>query len=659
MEIIIKRHPVYSILNLTFDILLLIFSIIFASIVKYGAVQFNQVFVNFVPLYLFAWLITTIITKRYKQRLNYDCDARLKYITIFSLYMIGILSLLLYGFKWFQLSRLVVWGSVSWYLFFQVLIISLPYLLYAKVRKLSDSAFSVPFFIIGFILIISVFWSFNFFNGNYLNHDKYLTPVIAIVVLWILLSLTLQKFIFNNPTRYLRTIWPFIKTDLILVAGISFFTYTLQLHSFPRKALIIPFLGFSVLELGAVSIYYLYKKPKETDETETEILDVPLVEVAGLENYKSKFEIEISEKYHLPENNTSTSERISQKLKNIYLVNKAEVYDFISNAIELDNLKYLSSEIINSANPYNFEILPDKSFNFILNLHVINDFRRLNSYLIKINEKLVQDGIFVSRFESLENRKELFRIKYPYYVASTAISIDFIWKRLFPKLPVLKKIYFAISKGEDRILSKAEALGRLHYCGFKILALKEIEHFNYFIAQKVQKPVTDRVPSYGPLFKMRRTGKNGKPILVYKFRTMYPYSEYLQSFITNFNGYAKNGKIQNDFRVANWGKVLRKYWLDEIPQVINVLKGEMNIVGIRPLSDQFLKEYPEEFLKLREKYKPGCIPPYVALRMQEVQKYIESEKIYLNEKSKRPIFTDIKYFFWAIYNILTNKIRSA
>jgi lipopolysaccharide/colanic/teichoic acid biosynthesis glycosyltransferase len=158
---------------------------------------------------------------------------------------------------------------------------------------------------------------------------------------------------------------------------------------------------------------------------------------------------------------------------------------------------------------------------------------------------------------------------------------------------------------------------------------------------------------------MRRVGKNGHPIYVYKFRTMHPYSEYLQSYVTELNGYGENGKIMNDFRATIWGKFLRRYWLDELPQLLNVLKGEMKLVGIRPVSERFLNEYPDDLKQLRLKQKPGCVPPYVALKKQKVEEYIETERTYLAEKAKHPWRTDIKYFFWAIYNIVTNKIRSA
>jgi lipopolysaccharide/colanic/teichoic acid biosynthesis glycosyltransferase len=213
--------------------------------------------------------------------------------------------------------------------------------------------------------------------------------------------------------------------------------------------------------------------------------------------------------------------------------------------------------------------------------------------------------------------------------------------------------------GVNRVLSKAEVLGRLVSCGFSIVDYKEYNDLLYFIVKKVKVPKQNYQPSYGPLFKMRRVGKNGKIIYVYKFRTMHPYAEFLQDYIVSKYGYSDIGKPANDFRLTKWGKFLRKYWLDELPQLINVLKGEMKLVGVRPLSERFLNEYPEDIKQKRLKYKPGCIPPYVALLKQEVSEYIEAERIYLLDKEKHPYTTDIKYLFKGIYNILTNKIRSA
>ena len=209
-------------------------------------------------------------------------------------------------------------------------------------------------------------------------------------------------------------------------------------------------------------------------------------------------------------------------------------------------------------------------------------------------------------------------------------------------------------------MSKAEGLGRLVSCGFKIMDFKTIDGLLYFVVKKVSEPKFDMSPSYGPLYKMPRLGKNGKIIGVYKFRTMHPYSEYLQDYILDSHGYAESGKPANDFRIPKWGKFMRKFWLDEVPQLINVLKGELKLVGIRPVSRRYFQDIPLEMQKLRTTQIPGCIPPYVALnRSGNVMSVLQAEKEYLEEKIKNPYFTDLKFFFLAIFCIVFRNKRSA
>jgi lipopolysaccharide/colanic/teichoic acid biosynthesis glycosyltransferase len=119
---------------------------------------------------------------------------------------------------------------------------------------------------------------------------------------------------------------------------------------------------------------------------------------------------------------------------------------------------------------------------------------------------------------------------------------------------------------------------------------------------------------------------------------MHPYAEYLQKYLIENFGYSKDGtgRPANDFRITKWGKVLRKYWLDELPQLINLFKGDLKVVGVRPVSQVRFNEFPEDMQELRTKDKPGCIPPYVALLMKDEKQNIEAERIYLNEKLKHP-----------------------
>jgi lipopolysaccharide/colanic/teichoic acid biosynthesis glycosyltransferase len=333
-----------------------------------------------------------------------------------------------------------------------------------------------------------------------------------------------------------------------------------------------------------------------------------------------------------------------------------------------DAVEYIGNFIDNSEDStfysstttrFNIDKLPSLKFINIVNIQKINDIRWINKFFESVNDKIPKGGYFIGTAETYQLRREYLYKKYPILVSYFVVQSDFFLRRVFPKLPIFKKLYFFLTKGRGRGLSKAETLGRLVSCGFEIIEYREIDNRLIFITKKIKEPAYDLNPSYGPLFKMKRIGKDGKIIHVYKLRTMHPYSEYLQDFVLNKNGFSANGKPAKDFRLTSWGRFYRKYWLDEIPQLINVFKGEMKLVGTRPLSMQIYKNYPEDIKDLRNKYKPGCFPPYVALLMQNMEASIEAERIYLLEKENHPYTTDIKYFLKSIFNILTNKIRSS
>jgi undecaprenyl phosphate N,N'-diacetylbacillosamine 1-phosphate transferase len=96
------------------------------------------------------------------------------------------------------------------------------------------------------------------------------------------------------------------------------------------------------------------------------------------------------------------------------------------------------------------------------------------------------------------------------------------------------------------------------------------------------------------IFKQKRAGKNGKPFTFYKFRTMR----------TNVDPFGPSPKTGDDPRLTKVGKFLREYSLDELPQLVNVLKGDMSIVGPRPLYMEQMKEWNER-QKKRLLVKPG------------------------------------------------------
>ena len=94
--------------------------------------------------------------------------------------------------------------------------------------------------------------------------------------------------------------------------------------------------------------------------------------------------------------------------------------------------------------------LNKNKLDLILNLHKSNDIRRLNKFYEKVNECLDDNGIFISCSETLEQRRKRMKSKVPLGFKNIVRVIDFIYKRFFPKIPLLKSIYFLISKGKKK-----------------------------------------------------------------------------------------------------------------------------------------------------------------------------------------------------------------
>ncbi|MEX0968013.1 MAG: sugar transferase [Bacteroidia bacterium] len=341
--------------------------------------------------------------------------------------------------------------------------------------------------------------------------------------------------------------------------------------------------------------------------------------------------------------------------KQIAFDSDSEIVDYISAHVDTDS-PYTC--VLKTRTAFNIRNLPQAYYQNIVNLKRINDISDINHFFETVNEKLSTGGRFICCAETYSLRKQRILDKFHTTYARLYYSCDFVFKRICPKLSFTRSLYFKMTAGRNQVISNTETLGRLYKNGFKIVDQRIIGYKKYYVVEKVKEPTFDKNASYGPIFKMKRIGKNGKPILVYKLRTMYAYSEYLQEYIYQMNNLDKGGKFKEDFRVSAAGKVLRKFWLDELPMVWNLLKGEMKLVGVRPLSSHYLSLYSPELQEERLKFKPGLIPPFYVDMPETLEEIQQSELRYLRAYQKNPILTDIKYFWKAIYNIVARQARS-
>lgn len=482
---------------------------------------------------------------------------------------------------------------------------------------------------------------------------RYTQPFIFFSLIWIGTSLIFNKYTLNDTKKVWSLFYNIIKINIFIFAIIAILIYLFQTFYYSRLIVLGSIITISAFELLFTGLYFAHKKVSTTDLSYNKIAS----NIEVLESIQKIDPIDNNYDYSLSK---VDNEELSAYyvLKDGYLKKYPDLFYFIDNNVPIKQIPKAEIFVLNTATIYNIKYQDALSQQLFINLHKINDFRRINVYFIEVNKNLKFGGYFISNGYTIKERKKKILKKYPPIINYIFYSFDFIFNRVIPKLPICKECYFAVTKGKNRAISKAEILGRLYFCGFRVINTKVINNNFYFIAQKINVPREDPNPTYGPLIKLKRVGKDGKIIYVYKIRTMHPYAEYLQNYIYQMNNLQQGGKFANDFRVSTLGKIMRKYWIDELPMLINFLKGELKIVGVRPLSVQYFRLYPEEFQELRINYKPGLIPPFYVDLPETFDEIVESEKKYLAAYDKHPFRTDIRYFCKAIYNILFKKARS-
>ncbi|MBI5403524.1 MAG: sugar transferase [Ignavibacteriae bacterium] len=352
--------------------------------------------------------------------------------------------------------------------------------------------------------------------------------------------------------------------------------------------------------------------------------------------------------------NTFIENKIKPKFNPCEIIDKELVYYFSKFINPFDS----ETKILDTSTLFNIESLVPPVKN-IVNLRKINTISSINKLFETINKKLPDDGVFIGCVETYNERRTRIFHAAPKLFSGIAYFYDFIVHRVFPKIKFTRSLYKYIFFDSNKALSFTEAFGRLFSCGFEVINSSVINNVLYFICRKVREPFYDEEPTTGILYKMKRLGKGGKTIVVYKIRTMNPFAEYLQGFVFKMNKLKEGGKFQNDFRITSWGRFLRKYWLDELPMLVNLLKGDLKLVGVRPLSKHYFDLYSQELKELRLKFKPGLLPPFYADIPKTFEEIMKSEKEYLEAYRKNPIKTDFKYFFKILRNIILNKARSS
>ena len=153
-----------------------------------------------------------------------------------------------------------------------------------------------------------------------------------------------------------------------------------------------------------------------------------------------------------------------------------------------------------------------------------------------------------------------------------------------------------------------------------------------------------RLGSSGPvLFRQQRSGLNGRPFTMYKFRTMVSNAEQLKDELAALNEMTGPVfKAANDPRVTKLGRILRKFSIDELPQLVNVLRGEMSLVGPRPLPVDEVKRFDDLAHRRRLSVKPGLTCLWQVSGRNDLKDFREWVRLDLEDIDQWSFWLDLK-----------------
>ena len=155
------------------------------------------------------------------------------------------------------------------------------------------------------------------------------------------------------------------------------------------------------------------------------------------------------------------------------------------------------------------------------------------------------------------------------------------------------------------------------------------------------------------LFKQERIGLHSRKFKIWKFRTMVANAEKLQASLENKNE-IKDGvlfKLKDDPRITRVGKFLRRYSLDELPQLFNVLVGEMSLVGPRPLPERDVKKFTRHHF-IRQEVLPGITGLWQVSGRSDIDKFEDAVKLDIDYIETWSLWLDMQILLKTVNVVL-------
>ena len=216
----------------------------------------------------------------------------------------------------------------------------------------------------------------------------------------------------------------------------------------------------------------------------------------------------------------------------ILSITTEEDYQLLLEKAHLDSRR---TKVVANRDRFSFMQIPDYEYDTLVDMTLLNDAKGINKRFCIVNQKLPDNGHYVCCYRPQEYVKQKILNRYPMGINWIIYIFWFVWKRIIPRILLTSRLYYDLTKGRKRMLSKTEVLGRLYYCGFEVEEMVTMQHIVYVFATRHSQPYEqEKMKVYGPLIKLPRICKTRKSgISISSARCIHTRNTYKNMYLIN------------------------------------------------------------------------------------------------------------------------------
>ncbi|RQW06547.1 hypothetical protein EH222_08530, partial [candidate division KSB1 bacterium] len=435
------------------------------------------------------WLFQLVQNRRFRHFRLEPLSLTLKTALLNAGYLLLATAVLSVFFKLTGFGRYHVFGTFALYFFCEmVLLLVLKGVNAQSIKKMflpgrrrERQREPLLIIVVDLALLFLSFFIVHLFKYGAIAPDlKAQHALLIISTAWLVTAKWTGKFDHQFETNVHYAQAPYLKAFYISVAIMSAIVLAFGLFQHSRTIIFGSFLLLLAFELPLIWVRVVGRRSRQLQ------LDIQTID--QVKSYIKQHELPIDP------GEDAVKSPATASLRDNYLANAPSVYDYIEEYIDLNKIDESRARVLDTDVPYNISIIEQQHLNLFINLSHINHIRHLNQYFLQVHSKLRNGGYFVLRTERLENYRDRIERKYPQAVATLIYIFHFLWHRVSPKIAGLSTFYYTVSRGRNQEITRAEIIGRLHFCGYRFIDFKRIGDCHWFIARKMRVPAIDRNP---------------------------------------------------------------------------------------------------------------------------------------------------------------------